>query len=122
MYCKRTVNLLYKIYSDTRSDEILWQLVLACEPIISIILSRWSNLDFNERIDFNQSMQLQLFNNLQKRTDENLQRYLVAPISYLWSYLRMLATRIWWSKYNYGMRTDSESELPEEAMLGDFCV
>lgn len=119
MYCKRTINILYKSYTDTRDDKILWQLIEECEAIIDIVISRWDSLNLQERRDTKQEMCLQLFRNLKRRTTENLQQYLIAPIRYLYFYIRMLAHRIYWN--NYGVRRDSEAELPDPEMLSSEC-
>lgn len=92
MYDKRKINILFKTYADTREDEILGRLIEECEPIIDIVLIKYTKYS-RHRDDMKQEVLLRLWRNLRLRDAENLARYLINPCHYLFFLIRTYCLR-----------------------------
>lgn len=102
MYSKRKINILYKIYADTRDEEVLGRLILECEPIIDIVLTRYKKYSHHAE-DTKQEVKLKMWKNLRLRTRDNLERYFINPTSYLFFLIRLYVSRAFWKLHKiYG--------------------
>lgn len=99
MYQKEKINILYKIYADTRDDKILEQLISELCPIIDIVLTKYTKYS-RHADDMRQEVKLRLWKNLRLRDDNNLKRYLICPTSYLFFLIRTYTLRAWWRMFS----------------------
>lgn len=86
---------MYKIYSDTRDEKILGQLIEECSPVIDVILTKFRKYDYHAE-DVKQEVKLKMWKNLRLRSAENLSKNFPSPVTYLFFLIRMYVGRIFW--------------------------
>jgi len=85
VYDKETIDRLFTEYCATEDPKIFEELIGACRPLVSVILSKYPSYSpwFE---DISQEVLLKMWKNL--RNPDQLKRHLVAPTNFLY-------TRIW---------------------------
>ena len=114
MYDKKEIDGLYKSYAESRSEEVLEQLITACEPIIGIVLAKYEKYNRHAE-DMRQEVKLRMWKNLRLRTGENLARYYQSPTTYLYFLIRTYVRRAFRRLHNV-YKEDIEVTVPHKEM------
>jgi DNA-directed RNA polymerase specialized sigma24 family protein len=88
MYDKDKISKLFCQYCDTEDDKIFEKLIMACKPMIKMLLSKYPNFS-SDGEDIIQEVQIKMWNTLRK--PERLRMSRVHPVTFLfyrlWPYL-----------------------------------
>jgi len=91
LYNKEEIDKLFKLYVKDKADEVLWELIEACSPIIRIRLARYNGTHDSCRLDAEQEVKIKLFKNLRdprRKGSKDLSYQLQSPTSYLYFLIR----------------------------------
>ncbi|GAF87953.1 unnamed protein product, partial [marine sediment metagenome] len=105
---------LYLQYAQSKSDEILENLVGACDKIINVILATRYHRHFRHHDDLRQEIRLKLWKNLGRRTEESLrsERYTKNPTAYLFFLIRAHASKAF-NRFKTIYKENKESSFEE---------
>ena len=85
MYDKKQINSLFKQYVETKDDKVFERLLIACDRMIDVILSKCQNVSQYFE-DIKQDVRLLMWENIRK--NPYLSNYLSSPSSYLFFRIR----------------------------------
>ena len=85
MYSKSKIGLLFNRYVDTGDDDVFGELIEECNPIIDIVLKRYTKYSRHFG-DMKQEVKLKMWKNL--RDPNKLCRSRMNPTGYLWFVIR----------------------------------
>lgn len=85
MYNKKEITRLFEKYVETGDNKVFERLLEACDPMIDIVLMKYKKYS-RHFDDVKQKVRLNIWKN--KRSPENLSKYLTSPTTYLFFVVR----------------------------------